>query len=80
MSKPFEYWFLDRFRSLLTRLGNEYGFKKVSPVATSLVDNYVNKGTTANICSIDLSKVFDKVNLYALFNQTYEETFSCAVT
>jgi hypothetical protein len=32
-----------------------------------IVDGYVNGGSTANICAIDLSKAFDKMNHHALF-------------
>jgi len=31
------------------------------------VDHFVNSGSTVNICAIDLSKAFDKVNHHALF-------------
>jgi len=30
------------------------------------VENYVNGGSTVNLCAIDLSKAFDKVNHYAV--------------
>jgi len=33
----------------------------------NVVDHYINSGSTANICSIDLSKAFDKVNHHTLF-------------
>jgi len=45
-----------------------YTFRKV-------VDSYVTRGTTANICSIDLSKAFDKVNHYALFVKLIKRLF-----
>ena len=32
-----------------------------------IVDKLVSNGYTANLCTIDLSKAFDKVNHYALF-------------
>ena len=31
------------------------------------VENYVNAGNTINLCALDLSKAFDKVNHHALF-------------
>ena len=31
------------------------------------VESFVRKGSTVNLCAIDLSKAFDKVNLHALF-------------
>jgi len=33
------------------------------------VENIVNGGNTANICAIDLSKAFDKVNHFAVFSK-----------
>jgi len=37
--------------------------------AVRAVGNIVSDGNTANICAIDLSKAFDKVNYFALFFQ-----------
>ena len=33
----------------------------------STVDNIIRGGNTANLCAIDLSKAFDKVNRHALY-------------
>ena len=71
ISKVFEYCFLDRFGSLLSSSDNQFGFKKDSGCRNAIytfrkvVDSYVTRGTTVNICSIDLSKAFDNVNHYA---------------
>jgi len=32
-----------------------------------VVDSYVKNGTMVNICALDLSKAFDKMNHYGLF-------------
>ena len=56
----FEYCFLDTFGALLACSDDQFGFKK---------------GTTANICSIDLSKAFDKVNHFALFMKLMKRHF-----
>ena len=32
-----------------------------------MIDHYVNSGSTVNVCAIDVSKVFDKMNHYGLF-------------
>ena len=34
-----------------------------------IVDNYVSKGNTANLCTIDISKAFDKVNHLGLLSK-----------
>ena len=51
----------------------QFGFKKglgcnhaIYSVRT-IVESFVRKGSTVNLCAIDLSKAFDKVNLHALF-------------
>jgi len=35
----------------------------------SIVDGYVVKGSTANLCAIDISKAFDRVNHFALLTK-----------
>ena len=32
----------------------------------NIISSAINKGSTVNLCAIDLSKAFDKVNHYAL--------------
>jgi len=61
---------LDIFGSLLVCAENQFGFKKGLGCSNAIysvhqvVDSYVSKGTIVNICSIDLSKAFYKVNHY----------------
>jgi len=33
----------------------------------NVIEHYVNNGSTVNVCSLDLSKAFDRMNHYALF-------------
>ena len=72
LSKFFEYCFLDRFRSFLSSSCNQFGFKKgidcshAIYTARNIVDRLVRNGSTSNLCAIDLSKVFDKVNHHGL--------------
>jgi len=73
ISKVFEYCFLDRFHSLLASEENQFGFKKGISCSHAIytvrefVDHHVLAGCTVNLCAIDLSKAFDKVNHHALF-------------
>ena len=73
MSKVFEYCILDRFKDYLATADNQFRFKKnvgcsfAICTVRSIVDNYVTGGCTANLCAIDLSEAFDKVNHNALF-------------
>jgi len=73
LSKVFECCILDRFGSFLTTSDNQFGFKKgvgcnyAIRVVRNVVDTYIKNSRTANLCAIDLSKAFDKVNPYALY-------------
>jgi len=67
-SKVFEYCILDRFGYFLNTSDNQFGFKKgigcnfAIRVVRNVVENYTKGGTTVNLCALDLSKAFDKVN------------------
>ena len=69
----FEYCLLDRFKDYFVSADNQFGFKKgvgcsfAIRTVRNIVDSYVRGGSTANLCAIDLSKAFDKVNHDALF-------------
>ena len=73
ISKIFEYCFLDCFQSLLATNDNQFGFKKgvgcrhAIYTVRCIVDCLTSGGNTVNLCAIDLSKAFDKVNHHALY-------------
>ena len=73
ISKVLEYCFLEKFQSLITTNDNQFGFKKgigchhAIYTARNIVNRFVNAGSTINLCAIDLSKAFDKVNHKALY-------------
>ena len=81
ISKVFEYCFLKRFDKLLRSSDCQFGFKKnlgCSHAILSvrkLVNQMINNGCTANICSLDLSKAFDKVNHCALYIKLMKRYF-----
>ena len=68
----FEHCVLRRFQPFLVSSDNQLGFKKGTGcnfairTVRNVVDSYIKGGNTANICAIDLSKAFDKVNHRAL--------------
>ena len=72
LSIVFEHCILDKFESFLSANITQFGFKKglgcshVIYTVKSVVDRFISNGCTANLCSIDLSKAFDKVNHHAL--------------
>ena len=73
MSKVFEHYILDLYGGFLLSSDNQFGFKKkfscTDAIYTllSVVDYYVNNGSTVNICALDISKAFDKMNHHGLF-------------
>ena len=75
LSKVSEHCVLNKLGSFLKTADNQFGCKKgigcnyAVRAARSAVENIVNGGNTANICAIDLSKAFDKVNHFTLFSQ-----------
>jgi len=73
MSKLFEHCILDTFKFFLLTDDNQFGFKEglgcshAIYTVKNIVGHLIKGGNTANLCSIDLSKAFDKVNHHALF-------------
>ena len=57
---------------MLETTENQFGFKQgvgcshAIYTVRNIISSATNKGTTVNLCAIDLSKAFDKVNHYAL--------------
>ena len=72
-SKLFEMCLLDLFGKYLTSLDLQFGFKKgvgcrdAIYALQSVVDFYTKHGSTVNLCLLDISKAFDKVNHYGLY-------------
>jgi len=72
ISKLFEHCFLNRFNFMLETTENQFGFKQGVGCSHGIytvrntISSVTNKGTTVNLCAIDLSKAFDNVNHYAL--------------
>ena len=73
LSKGFEHCSLKRLQSFINSDDSQFGFKKglscshAICTVRNIVNRWVSRGSTANLCAIDLSKAFDKVNHYALF-------------
>ena len=73
LSKVFEYCILDRYGHFFNSKGNQFGFKKkvgcnnAIYTVRNIVNRFLDGGSTVNLCALDLSKAFDKVNHSALF-------------
>ena len=73
ISKVFEHCSVDRYCMFLVTSDNQFGFKKSVGCShavftlRNVVSYYVSCNSTVNICALDLSKAFDKMNHHALF-------------
>jgi len=75
LSKVFEHCVLRRFELYFKTSDNQFGFKKhlgcphAIYTVRSVVNHYVSNGrsSTVNVCAIDISKAFDRVNNFGLF-------------
>ena len=75
ISKLFEHCMLRLFSKYLHSNDAQFGFKKKSGCSRAIysvkqvVDYYVRGGSTVNLCTLDISKAFDKVNLFLLLGK-----------
>ena len=73
ISKVFEHCILNKYGTFLISSDNQFGFKKHSSCSSAIytlrnvVDYFTTRNSTVNICSLDLSKAFDKMNHLALY-------------
>jgi hypothetical protein len=71
--KVFEHCILHRYNIYFGSNVNQFGFKKgvgcnqAVFTVRNIVNRFLNGGSTVNLCALDLSKAFDKVNHCALF-------------
>lgn len=78
LSKIFEIGMEEKLKGYLETSDLQFGFKKNLSCShaifsvRSVVDHFVSHGSTVNICSMDLSKAFDRVNHYGLFVKLLE--------
>ena len=83
ISKVFEYCFIEKFSKFISTDNKQFGFKKGMGCSHAIytVRHVVERfegGNTVNLCAIDLSKAFDKVNHHACpTHETNEEKLTC---
>jgi hypothetical protein len=64
---------LSKYSKFLETSDNQFGFKKYSSCSNAIysvrqaVNKFTNTGSTVNLCALDLSKAFDKLNHFGLF-------------
>ena len=73
MSKLFELAILDRFGDFFTTSDHQFGLKKNTGCRDAIycvrnvVDHYISHGSAVNLCTLDLSKAFDRISHYVIF-------------
>ena len=99
ISKIFEHCLLLKYDNYLYSEGSQFGFKKNCSTSHAIyavrktIEHFVDNDSTVTLCSLDMSKAFDKVNKYALFIKLmhrkcplnfikilhcwYDKTFAC---
>jgi len=73
--KVLEHCIIDGYHYFLSTSDNQFGFKRGLSCSHAIftlrtvVDHYMNYGSTVNVCSLGLSKAFDRMNHHALFTK-----------
>lgn len=73
VSKIFEYCLIEKFGSFLGTSSQQFGFKKNVGCTHAIyalrktIDYYNERGSTVNLCALDLAKAFDKLDRFVLF-------------
>jgi hypothetical protein len=75
ISKLFELCIMEKFGHLFDSSDLQFGFKKSLGCSNaifavqSVTDYFSKHGSTVNVCALDMSKAFDKVNHFALYTK-----------
>jgi hypothetical protein len=75
ISKLFEMAIIDKFASYFSSSDHQFGFKKNSSCrhaiycVRNVIESFIASGSTVNVCALDLSKAFDRMNHYALLDK-----------
>ena len=73
ISKVFEQCLLKVLAPFLATSPMQFGFKRRTGCAKAIytvrrvVNYFTNKGSTVNLCALDVEKAFDRLNMHALF-------------
>ena len=85
ISKVFELAILDKFSKYFTTSDHQCGFKKriscrhAIYCVRNVIEDFINNGSTVNVCALDLSKAFDRMNHYALLNKLMDRNLPIEV-
>jgi len=81
ISKLFEIVLLSQFKDQLSSDPLPFGFKSRSSCSHAIftfktVDHYIRNGCTVTVCALDISKTFDRVDHYKMFNVLMDRSLS----
>ena len=85
ISKIFEHCILSRYGNFWVNSPNQFGFKKCSTCNFSIcsvrkvVEHFVAGGSTVNVCLLDMSKAFDKMDHSALYVKLMDISISVQI-
>ena len=83
IAKLFEMCMLDLYGSYLLSSDLQHGFKKNSSCSSaiytvrSVIEYFTKHGSTVNVCLLDMSKAFDKVNHHGLYIKLVKRNVPC---
>ena len=75
ISKVFEHCLLFIYKDHLATSDRQFGFKKHTSCAQAIfvvrqvIEHFDKNASTVNICCLDISKAFDKLNHFCLFSK-----------
>jgi len=78
ISKLFELAILNRFGHYFETSSHQFGFKKRLGCCHAIysirnvIEHFISNGSTVNVCAIDLSKAYDRMNKFALYKALME--------
>jgi hypothetical protein len=85
ISKIFEHCILENIKCYLTTSDLQLGFKKglgcnhAIYIVREMVNYFTTRNSTVNLCALDLSKAFDRVNLFSLFTKLIDKHIPCNI-
>ena len=85
ISKLFEILLLNILEPCLVTCSSQFGFKKGFSCSHAIysvrktIDYFCNLETTVNLCTLDISKAFDKVNHIKLFHKMLDRNVPVSI-
>jgi hypothetical protein len=85
MSKLFEMAIMEKFSNHFITSDHQFGFKnhlgcrEAIYSVRNVIETFIANGSTVNVCTLDLSKAFDRMNHFALFLNLMKRQVPCNI-